>query len=417
MFTRNAHLFSRILLALVLCGVFSRIQSNDQYNNTSNEIWITVFIHGTLGLRYTLGPYTILRLFLDNPEHTQYAETVHVLRHNPVFYKSQSLQEMGLRRICRSERTLGSWLLSTIYDDIQQTYAPRPTVYYTFGWSGILSKTERYHAAIHLYQQLKEIYQYWQDHGYNPHFSLLGYSHGGTVAQYLPLFHANDHQPSFDTIDELILLATPIQRATDCYTTWSLFKTVYNIYSRTDYFQRLDIISGQQWFPQRRLRDSARCRITDNIYQIELQITMPPLCNGYYDLYRKGKHRKKRSPSHFEQFILCFPGSTELYREDFPLLPLPTMVLTPALIAQKHHFPNTDLVCEYWPIEGDIVIRPRHTCYGQRYPFIPYETLQDYRVFAWNHRPPMYTHTLSDYAARKAHNIVHKTWKDLYNKC
>jgi len=376
-------------------------------------------VHGTLGLRYTLGPYTTLRLLTHSIEDTEYANTVQLLRDNPAFYKTQAMQELGLHRIPeeKSDRELGAWIFSHVYDEMQQYFNPRNAVYYTFGWSGLLSARDRRVAGRSLYHQLKEVYRSWREQGYTPHISILGYSHGGTVAEHIAPYHAEDNEPTFTTIDELILLGTPSQRKTDCFATWPVFQQAYNIFSRGDFFQKIDVLSGPDAWPDRRFRYVENCSNHHQMYDIGFRVSMPPYCNGQYQYYRKGKHRRDYAPGHIELYFFEWSTSSWLYRKNFPLAPLPSAILVPAIIAQQHHFPSRDVMCDIWPPEQIIRIRERYTCGWNQYPFPIWTPLQELSSWTLQHAPELNTQLISSYSARKARSIVYTVWDDIYAKC
>lgn len=410
------NIITGFLLSVLLCSPLSSQTTSDAQLQT-DDVWITVFIHGTIGLRYTVGPYTIVRLLLDNVEDTEYENMVEVLRSNPIFYKNQAMQELGLHRIQKSERALGAWLFSQAYDTMQQYCNPRTNVYYTFGWSGLLSERERRKAGNALYKQLKDVYRYWSNLGYTPYITLLGYSHGGTVAEYVAPFHIQDQNPSFDTINELILMGTPIQHISDCYATWPIFKRVYNIYSRGDFFQKFDFLSTEHFWARRRFRYFQAFTASDKIYQIGLSITMPPYHNGKYQFYRKGKHRKSYDPGHIEWYFFGWPNASWMYRNKFPFAPLPTAVLIPSVLAYSDRFPSNEVVCEIWPPEEKIRIRERKSCRATMYPFIPNSVLHNMQEYINQERPYWHVQLFSDYSARMARDIVYDVWEDIYDKC
>lgn len=102
--------------------------------------------------------------------------------------------------------------------------------FYVFGWSGKLSFKARKEAAIELYNNLKNI---------NGKINLIGHSHGGNVI--LLLEEVIQEKKDFDfKVDRLILLATPVQKATENYISSSIFKKVYLLYSTSDFIQVLD---------------------------------------------------------------------------------------------------------------------------------------------------------------------------------
>ena len=111
--------------------------------------------------------------------------------------------------------------------------------FYLFGWSGTLSFKERELAARQLYLELKELRQdYKKKYGSEPIIRILAHSHGGNVV--LLLERVKDKDDTAFAIDELILLAVPVQTHTMYYTHAPVFKKVYSLYSMFDALQVAD---------------------------------------------------------------------------------------------------------------------------------------------------------------------------------
>jgi len=111
--------------------------------------------------------------------------------------------------------------------------------FYIFGWSGSLSFTARESAAKNLYWEIKHLQEeYAEKHGQRPYVRLISHSHGGNVALNMAkLHHPND---SDFYIDQLILLACPVQEHTKHNIHHSIFKQSYSLYSRLDLMQIID---------------------------------------------------------------------------------------------------------------------------------------------------------------------------------
>ncbi len=102
--------------------------------------------------------------------------------------------------------------------------------FYLFGWSGTLSFEAREEAAEELYLGLR---------GYRGKIDIVAISHGGNVALNLEKIAEKYNDQEF-CIDTLILLATPVQKATEQYVQSALFKSVFSFYSCGDLFQVVD---------------------------------------------------------------------------------------------------------------------------------------------------------------------------------
>jgi len=112
--------------------------------------------------------------------------------------------------------------------------------FYLFGWSGKLRTHERENAAQNLYKQLSHVIEKYHDE-YNtaPYIQLISFSHGGNVV--LLMAPLNDEHDCPFHIDELILLACPVQHETAHLITNQFFKRIYAIHSHhMDLLQVLD---------------------------------------------------------------------------------------------------------------------------------------------------------------------------------
>ncbi len=110
--------------------------------------------------------------------------------------------------------------------------------YYTFGWSGKLCFTERKKAAQELYQNIVFLQEsYKTTYGDLPYIRIITHSHGGNVVLNLAKVKKQDDSL---TIDELILLACPVQEKTKHLIADDCFNKVYSFYSGGDTIQILD---------------------------------------------------------------------------------------------------------------------------------------------------------------------------------
>ncbi len=108
---------------------------------------------------------------------------------------------------------------------------------YLFGWSGKLNAIIREQAAIALYDDIATIStEYETQYGIKPIIRIIGHSHGGNVA--LNLAKIKKDNPSF-IIEELVLLACPVQQITKSYIEDEMFKRTYALYSTLDMVQVL----------------------------------------------------------------------------------------------------------------------------------------------------------------------------------
>lgn len=143
--------------------------------------------------------------------------------------------------------------------------------FYFFGWSGKLNPAERFKASQELYDHIINIIQaHRKRHKKTPKIRIITHSHGGNVA--LNLAHVN-HDASF-SVDELIMLACPVQQQTAHLIQHDIFKKIYSLYSRFDSFQIIDMQGFHKDEDGKRFRRpflSARTfDLHPNLFQVQL---------------------------------------------------------------------------------------------------------------------------------------------------
>lgn len=113
------------------------------------------------------------------------------------------------------------------------------TTFYLFGWSGALSFKERENAARKLYADLKSIQEaYRKKYGREPYIRILSHSHGGNIA--LLLDEVKEQSDANFIVNELVLLACPVQAQTKHHAHSATFGKVYSLYSMLDVLQIVD---------------------------------------------------------------------------------------------------------------------------------------------------------------------------------
>ncbi len=133
--------------------------------------------------------------------------------------------------------------------------------FYIFSWPGTMDFGVRQQEAITLHTELlKLLNTYKMSHGIKPRVRIIAHSHGGNVALNLAAVTNNMIE-----IDELILLATPVQDKNKDYVRSPLFKRVFSLYSTIDIAQIIDpqgiyhdscthsLFSGQRFNPSQNL--------------------------------------------------------------------------------------------------------------------------------------------------------------------
>jgi len=110
---------------------------------------------------------------------------------------------------------------------------------YLFGWSGTIGFKARQKAALQLYNQLMKLKnRYKQQDGVTPRLRIITHSHGGTIVQLLPKIKTEKENRL--KIEELILLACPVQKKTAHLINDPLFEQIYSFYSHRDRGQIAD---------------------------------------------------------------------------------------------------------------------------------------------------------------------------------
>ncbi len=195
------------------------------------------------------------------------------------------------------------------FDDYHTKYS-----FYTFGWSGRLDQSHRkiwghrlYH---HLTQEIKALTQKL-DKNHELKVIILAHSHGGNVV--LNLAHAEKIFQQNLSVDQVVLLATPIQSETAKFIYSPVFKKIYNVFSPKDFVQIIDIVSTQDDASDRYFtQEKTGLTLPDNLVQIEMRID--------------GK-----APGHHE-FWFWGMGSRFLYRPELSTYPFPIFIFIPTII-------------------------------------------------------------------------------------
>jgi hypothetical protein len=302
--------------------VTKEFMSNDLVTQTDgNEHVMIVLIHGTILNYPSFNVFMQARKDFKNHPHESFFQRYQRSFRLKTWFNTQAINELGLLPIDFADvnpDTQASRVLSHTYQSIYQELMPLNDShfhFYTFGWDGKLDKIKREEWAFKLYDQLiTEIESIKQRTSASKlTIELLAHSHGGNVALNLAKAEGKNRQNL--SIDRLILLGTPVQSETAHYVGSSVFKKVYNMYSRGDVVQVMDIFSTDDDSSKRRFKDCP------NLTQIEVTVN-------------------KFKPLHTE---LWFTGTKDnfIYRKKFPLRPLPLFVLSPLITSFIDHHLNS----------------------------------------------------------------------------
>jgi len=352
----------------------SLVQTSPHLYAKQKPIWVTIFIHGIMSIKSHINFNNFMHFMCDDIKDTIYTKTVHNMRNDPFFYQNQPMQACGLQPIS-TQLTKGDTSAATAHlykmvetmTNLDNDYEKH--LFYTYGWSGLLSGKQRLKEAYQLFDELYALQtRLKQTHGRRPKFRIIGYSHGGNVALNLGII-AQKHPEKKLTIDELILIGTPIQHETDYLVHEPIFKQIYNVYSQLDRIQRSDFFSFHRFFSGKIFEARKDFTIPKNVTQIRIRISQDrypdkPLSLKQHLQYSGQRRRfRDKSPGHIE---LWFYGWTpSKYRKDFPLSPLPVTILLPHIISQLKTLREMPAHCtfELRPEHALSIIRAQKTVY------------------------------------------------------
>jgi len=235
-------------------------QPNSVIDQISEQPIVTIWIHGTKG---------ILKRFRRINQVARFFTTLDGLR--PIEDLDESMHH----------RLIGEALIESDPKNCTRGHV------YLFGWSGTLSFEAREQAAHDLRIELDRLIQKYQtSYNYTPKIRIITHSHGGNVALNLAAIK-NDYGTNF-VIEELILLACPVQDQTEPYTQDPLFKHIYSFYSNRDLFQ---IFDPQGAYPDQKDKAQSflsrrRFKPHGNITQVKIKINQRALSHVEFMMNR-----------------------------------------------------------------------------------------------------------------------------------
>lgn len=356
-----------------------------------NERWITIFVHGSIGIEKHLNYENCKNLFKDAILYSDYHIATERRRFEPTLYENQAIQAKGLVKIDNSSISSGANIFSQLFDKVSKFSEPnRKNSYYTFGWTGLLSASMRYRESYIFYTELKnELKRLQAIHHDKPKIRIIGYSHGGNIALNLSKIRRESFPTDTWHIDELILLGAPLQRvnAFEAYQ-HNFFKKIYNIYSRADFVQCIDLFSPYDFFSSRTFSQINNFNQYCHIYDIELrmnQLHNELLQNSRFAQNIQFQNLKKRSPGHAELWF--FNWNTNHYRSDFCLNPLPIGLFIPSIIDifERYCTNETKAVILLTPQFGKATISNGYHK-GLQIPFLSSRIVEDCKQLATKHR-------------------------------
>ena len=228
---------------------------------------LTVFIHGTVGL--AIQSINLKEILSDTlaPHHKGFQLGIK-FRNHPLceqdqimvpcgFFEipSEKIQNYRMGSISQEDAPRALYHIIGAYDDLAQRYWPdRNRKYAVFGWTGLLSARYRVQAAEELYHALVAYRDACRiQEGCDPEITLIGHSHGGTVALYLA--QAEKKFQNNLQISYVCMLGTPIHQEIVSCIEDQLFKNIIVIYSEGDFIQPHDTFSTREHKSYRKMAD------------------------------------------------------------------------------------------------------------------------------------------------------------------
>ncbi len=300
------------------------------------EQWMTIFVHGTVKPSFSLA--NTVKIFRDNLEKSLCWLSTELIRNDPYFYQNQAMQTIGLHPVDLDKEKKQGYApgaFACLFDELSSLNRKKEQTnhYYTFGWSGLLSHKLRYQDAKRFYQALKAEDEKLSKDGIKPKIRIVSYSHGGNIGINLAHVKNKDYPNDPITVDELIMIGTPIQPITAQWASDPMFKHIYHFYSAGDWVQKLDIHAHRKF-------DGFVHDDLPNLTQIKIKVFKryaPPGKGHLRPKKANPKNQRRIDPGHMELWF--FGWTINWYRPNFPLHPFPVALFL-GWITQM-----ADLVC------------------------------------------------------------------------
>ena len=353
------------------------------------EVWMTIFIHGIINIKPHLSFSNLIRFMRDQITDSIYARAVEIMRKDPFFYQVYAIQGLGLQPIDMSQQNPGN--ATTAFAHAYKEFASlhssnQEQLFYTFGWSGLLSSQVRYQEALIFYDQLDKEITRLRAKGLEPKIQTVAYSHGGYVALKTAdaadqnLLHANidtnssaSTPPSFPWyIDELILIGVPVIPDSDFLVQHPLFKKIFHFYSPADRVQVVDCLATNRFFSNRVFSSRYGFTLPDTLTQIQLRFKrIARTATKQCDKHTNGipaRLLRNADPGHTELWSF---GWTFGYRDYLPYHPFPVGAYLGYLVAilRELCLPSNHLVMDVRLFENKMLIKSINTSPKLTIPF------------------------------------------------
>lgn len=381
---------------------------------------ITVFVHGIISVKPYMSLANFIRFKQDHISHTPYAHAVELTRKNPFYYQHHAMQGLGLQEITMNVIApgLGATAFARAYDTIAQKsgYACTKNLYYTFGWSGLLSHKMRVIEAEIFYRSLLDVLKPYYEKEIFPKIRIIGYSHGARIALELASAQYAVQSPFKFTVDELILIGMPVVPASIFCVKNPIFNKVYHIYSEKDRVQRIDFASVNGLFSNSKFRSNSCVTLPKKLTQISFRVFRLT-----YDYEKKIKNKILPCPVNPKKLRPAHPGHTELwsfgwtpknYRTTLPYNPLPAAAFIPYLIQAAHTIPDYNhIIVELHTYNASLLVGPKGEKSCVKLPFLHDQEFLALKHDALMFKPENFTYEAFQKHCQEAHNISKKLYR------
>lgn len=414
---KNA-IFKLLCTLLATSSAYPQNKENPASSGNSNSgIWVNIFIHGTVKPPLKLGDISSIRK--DEIDNTFYDYSATFMRKDPRFFQFQPIQQLGMQPVVIDGKPgNASAAFAQIYNtQYKDAYPQEQNFYYTWGWSGLLSRTKREEESENLLKDIAKLVNKYKKFGLKPHIRIIAYSHAGNVT----LNMARYKGMSNITVDEAVFIGVPVHKETDKFINHPSFKKIYQVYSLADRAQSADLFSTKYLFSHRKFK-SRKCQNLDTSKVVHIRLSTThtiedPVCKQVTRSF-------KVDPRHIE--LWAFGWKPISYRRKFPLYPLSAASILPYVIYKTEGLGN-DLWAEINPYQERMRITSWKNNRRQEtwtLPFLSKDEFKQLTDIALKYQPlelkrDCYSQIVKDamiYAIRMQHSIFYTCLRARKNK-
>ena len=370
----------------------------DDFKELPKRLDITILIHGSLRPRGKISDIVAVKND-KNVEKTDYAKSNNYLRNHSFTKQSQPMQDIGLHKIDHASPE-SSKLTAAIISELDNT---KNELMYTFGWSGLLTRSGRKADGLKLYNEIASEIKKLKKQNIEPKIRIIAFSHGGNVALNMAkAINENNNFKKDFLINELILIGTPVQRDTDYLINSDLFSGIYHFYSTNDLAQKIDHISATSHYCHQRFAARKGFCLPKKLKQIRIRLRKalsprPAFTEKHYQCVSPQKAYSYNDPGHIEMWFFgwCAKG----YRKNYPLFPLPVSVFTPWLVRIINKLPSTapHITADIYPQAGTLNLFLGTFCKSNEeysLPFISCNNLKSIKKWSLDKKPNQNTNEI-----------------------